>query len=155
MVDIKQLEDRIKNLEYYTSLSLLETNTANLFVPDSNGLNRFKSGFFVDNFTSILAQETSIEVKNSIDAKNKELRPKHYTSSVDLIFGPVENVDPTQDLSIFSTVEGINIRKTGDIITLDYAEVEWLRQYLCNQSRKCYSFLNQFLAGHIRINSSI
>jgi hypothetical protein len=58
MVDIKQLENRIKNLEYYTSLSLLETNTANLFVPDSSGLNRFKSGFFVDNFTSLLAQET-------------------------------------------------------------------------------------------------
>ena len=67
MVDIKKLENRIKNLEYYTSLSLLETNTANLFVPDSNGLNRFKSGFFVDNFTSLLTQETGIEIKNSID----------------------------------------------------------------------------------------
>ena len=87
MIDIKQLENRIKNLEYYTSLSLLETNTTNLFIPDSAGLNRFKSGFFVDNFTSLLAQETGIEIKNSIDTRNKELRPKHYTNSVDLIFG--------------------------------------------------------------------
>jgi hypothetical protein len=55
MVDIKQLENRIKNLEYYTALSLLETNTANLFIPDGDGLNRFKSGFFVDNFTSLLS----------------------------------------------------------------------------------------------------
>ena len=52
MKDIKKLEDRIKNLEYYTTLSILETNTANQFIPDANGLNRFKSGFFVDNFTS-------------------------------------------------------------------------------------------------------
>ena len=52
MIDIKQLDNRIKNLEYYTSLSLLETNTANLFVSDQDGLNRFKSGFFVDNFNS-------------------------------------------------------------------------------------------------------
>ena len=43
--------NRIKNLEYYTALSLLETNTANMFVADGDGLNRFKSGFFVDNFT--------------------------------------------------------------------------------------------------------
>jgi hypothetical protein len=150
MVDIKQLEDRIKNLEYYTSLSLLETNTANLFVPDSNGLNRFKSGFFVDNFSSILTQETSIEIKNSIDAKNKELRPKHYTSSVDLIFGPVENVDPTQDLA-FSAVEGINIRKTGDIITLDYAEVEWLKQTFATRAESVTPFLISFWQGTLEL----
>ena len=39
MSDIKNLENRIKNLEYYTTLSLLETNTANLFVADDDGLN--------------------------------------------------------------------------------------------------------------------
>jgi hypothetical protein len=37
MVDIKQLENRIKNLEYYTSLSLLETNTANLVLSSISG----------------------------------------------------------------------------------------------------------------------
>jgi hypothetical protein len=63
MVDIKQLENRIKNLEYYTTLSLLETNTANLFVPDADGLNRFKSGFFVDNFSSFLPQEDRVSSK--------------------------------------------------------------------------------------------
>ena len=73
MTDIKQLENRIKNLEFFTSLSLLETNTANLFVPDANGLNRFKSGFFVDNFTSFLAQEESVVLKNSVDFNQKEL----------------------------------------------------------------------------------
>ena len=52
MEDIRKLETRIKNLEYYSSLTLLETATANLFVPDEDGLNKFKSGFFVDNFTT-------------------------------------------------------------------------------------------------------
>ena len=32
MKDIKRLEDRIKKLEYYTQLSLLESNTANQFI---------------------------------------------------------------------------------------------------------------------------
>jgi hypothetical protein len=150
MVDIKKLENRIKNLEYYTTLSLLETNTANLFIADSNGLNRFKSGFFVDNFTSILAQESGIEIKNSIDIKNKELRPKHYTNSVDLIFGPVENVNPTDDLA-FSAVQGINIRKTGDILTLDYAEVEWLSQTFATRSESVTPFLISFWQGTLEL----
>ena len=73
MVDIKNLENRIKNLEYYTALTLLETNTANLFVSDGDGLNRFKSGFFVDNFDSFLPQEDRLGIKNSIDRSFKEL----------------------------------------------------------------------------------
>ena len=150
MSDIRNLENRIKNLEYYTSLSLLETNTANLFVPDSNGLNRFKSGFFVDNFTSTLTQENSVEIKNSIDIQNKELRPKHYTNSIDLITGPVVNTDPNDDLR-FSSVEGVNVRKTGDIITLDYAEIEWLKQSFATRSESVTPFLVNFWKGTLEI----
>ena len=54
MKDIQKLDQRIQNLEYYTALSTLETTTANMFIADADGLNRFKSGFFVDNFTSFL-----------------------------------------------------------------------------------------------------
>jgi hypothetical protein len=150
MSDIRNLENRIKNLEYYTALSLLETNTANLFVPDSNGLNRFKSGFFVDNFTSTLSQENDIEIKNSIDVKNKELRPKHYTNSIDLIFGPVENTDPTDDLA-FSLIQGINVRKSGDIVTLDYAELEWLKQPFATRTESVTPFLINFWKGTLEI----
>jgi len=150
MSDIRNLENRIKNLEYYTALSLLETNTANLFVPDSNGLNRFKSGFFVDNFTSILSQENNIEIKNSIDITNKELRPKHYTNSIDLIFGPVENNDPNEDLA-FSSIEGVNVRKTGDVITLNYGEVEWLRQSFATRTESVTPFLINFWKGTLEL----
>ena len=146
MVDIKQLENRIKSIEYYTTLSLLETNTANLFVPDSDGLNRFKSGFFVDNFTSLLAQENSIEFKNSIDIRNREIRPQHYTNSIDLIPGPVVGIDPTDDLQ-FLPIEGINVRKTGDIVTLDYAEVEWFKQVFATRSESVTPFLVSFWQG--------
>jgi len=153
MVDIKQLENRIKNLEYYTSLSLLETNTAGLFVPDSNGLNRFKSGFFVDNFTSLLAQEDGVSYKNSIDLKNKELRPQHYTNSVDLIVGPVINVDPNADLQ-FLPPEGVNIRKSSDIITLDYAEREWFKQTFATRSESVTPFLVSFWQGTVELTPS-
>jgi len=150
MVDIKNLENRIKNLEYYTALSLLESNTENLFVADSSGLNRFKSGFFVDNFTSILTQENSVDIKNSIDIKNKELRPRHYTNSIDLIPGPVQNIDTSTDLN-FSNIQGINIRKTNDIITLDYSEVEWLKQSFATRTESVTPFLVTFWKGTLEL----
>ena len=53
MADIGRLESRVQNIEFYTQLSLLETETENLNIKDADtGLDRFKSGFFVDNFKS-------------------------------------------------------------------------------------------------------
>ena len=150
MADIKKIEDRVKSLEYYTTLSLLESNTSNLFVSDAQGLNRFKSGFFVDNFSTYLPQENSVEFKNSIDLKNNELRARHYTNSIDLIPGPVTNIDPTEDLA-FAAVEGNNIRKTGDIITLDYAEVEWLKQTFATRKESVTPFLISFWQGSLEL----
>ena len=146
MVDIKQLENRIKNLEFYTTLSLLETNTANLFVPDANGLNRFKSGFFVDNFTSFLAQEESVELKNSVDFKNKILRPKHYTTQIDF----TQSLTGSGDLR-FTSPDGTNIRKTGDIVTLDYTDAEWLKQTFGTRTESVTPFIIGFWVGALEL----
>jgi hypothetical protein len=153
MIDIEKLEKRIKNLEYYTSLSMLETNTANLFVADAEGLNRFKSGFFVDNFTSLKPQETSVFYKNSLDARNKELKPSHYTNSIDLTPGPVVGVNVDEDLS-FTPLEGINVRKNSDIITLDYAEVEWLNQPFATRTESVTPFLISFWQATLELTPS-
>ena len=131
MKDIKDLEDRIKNLEYYTSLSLLETQTSQMFVPDADGLNKFKSGFFVDNFTTLKAQETNgFKIKNSLDPNQNEMRPQHYCTSLDLQPGPVENVPSGTDLA-FLNVEGTNVIKQNDVVTLAYTEVEWFKPTIC------------------------
>ena len=152
MKDIRKLDKRIKNLEYYTALSTLETNTANMFVADADGLNRFKSGFYVDNFTSFLSQEDQLigGPKNSLDRKYKQLRPKHYTSSVDLMFGPVTNTDPTDDLA-FTAVEGINVRKQSDIVTLDYSEVEYIKQSFGTRTESVTPFLISFWQGTLEL----
>ncbi len=151
MADIRKLETRIKNLEYYSALTLLETATANLFVPDEDGLNKFKSGFFVDNFTTFQPQESEIPVKNSIDTTNKELRPSHYTTSIDLQVGPVEG-----ETSIYTGAapEGVNIRKTGDVITLDYSEVEYLNQPFGTRSESVTPFLLNFWEGFVKLTPS-
>ena len=150
MQDIKKLEDRIKSLEYYTTLSLLEKETANLFIPDTEGLNRFKSGFFVDNFSGFLTQEDDAVIKNSIDKKYSELRPRHYTNSVDMILGPVIDRDSTIDSSV-APVEGNNIRKNDDIITLDYAEVEYIKQAFATRTESVTPFLISFWNGTMEL----
>jgi len=150
MSDIKQLENRIRNLEYYTSLSLLESKTESAFIADSDGFNRFKSGFFVDNFNSFKSQETKATLNNSIDRKNKELRPKHYTNSVDLIFGPVEGVDSTTDFK-FNVIDGENISRSNDILTLDYSEVNWLQQTFATRSETITPFTVSFWQGTIEL----
>ena len=127
MSDIKNLENRVSNLEYYTTLSLLESKTESSFIADSEGFNRFKSGFYVDNFTSFKTQETGSDINNSIDRKNKELRPKHYTNSIDMVFGPVENVPADTDYSTI-VIDGNNVEKESDILTLSFSEIEWLSQ---------------------------
>ncbi len=54
MEDIAELERRVKDLEYYVSLSILETNITNKIIPSSvdKTLNRFKFGFFADDFST-------------------------------------------------------------------------------------------------------
>ena len=56
MEDIGNLERRIRDLEYYVSLSVLETNITNKQIPSSidGTLNRFKFGFIADDFESDL-----------------------------------------------------------------------------------------------------
>ena len=50
MKDIGKINQRVTNLERVTSLSLLEKNTEQKQILDADGLDRFKSGFLVDNF---------------------------------------------------------------------------------------------------------
>ncbi len=150
MKDIKKLEDRIKSLEYYTTLSLLEKETANFFIPDAEGLNRFKSGFFVDNFNDFSAQEDSIDINNAIDRKYNELRPRHYTNSVDMIFGPVVDTDATDDVN-FAAIEGNNVRKQNDVVTLDYSEVEYISQTFATRTESVTPFLISFWNGTLEL----
>ena len=77
MRDIGRLQDRIENLEFSTALSLLERDAESFEIQDANGLNRFKSGFVVDNFSGHrLGNTLNVDYKCAIDMQEKELRPK-------------------------------------------------------------------------------
>jgi hypothetical protein len=74
MKDIGKLDRRITNLEYYTSLNLLEKSTESLQIKDQYGLDRFKNGFIVDNFTGFGVMDSTSSA--ALDLRTNELRPK-------------------------------------------------------------------------------
>ena len=75
MRDIGALEKRIENLEKLTSLSALELDTKSFNVKDADGLNRFKTGFVVNNFKDREFIDFSPEggSRIDVDVENKEL----------------------------------------------------------------------------------
>lgn len=77
MKDIAGIDQRIKNLEYYTSLSLLETSAKDFLVTDAAGNDRFKNGIFVDNFDTLyLADVNGGEFAAAVDPSTKTVTPK-------------------------------------------------------------------------------
>ena len=118
MRDIGRLEKRIETVEYYTQLSLLETQTQQLQIQDADGFDRFKNGFIVDNFTGHgIGDVGNLDYRIAMDMASGEARPICHTDSVQLIEA---DDDGTAILSTDRTDN--NYQKTGDLITLPYSE---------------------------------
>ena len=88
MRDIGVLEDRIKRLEYYTTLNMLELNTKQISVLDANGNDRFKNGFLADPFDDAnIADTDNVEFINyscGFDLVNSEIAPRQIINYVPL-----------------------------------------------------------------------
>jgi hypothetical protein len=123
MRDIGGIEKRIENLEYYTSLSLLEQDTAtkqDLTILDTTNLPRFKNGILVDSFTGhSIGKVFDAEYSASIDRLKKELRPTYNLASIPLTF------DPTTS---------INYAKNGTLITANSTPVSFITQPKASKS---------------------
>ena len=119
MKDIGSIERRLSQIEYYTALNLLEKDAKSFQIQDENGLDRFKSGFVVDNFSGHSVGDVQNEdYRNAIDYEFKMLRPKFFMKGIGLL---EENTLDTQ-----RTTDGY--QKTGDVITLPYTDVVSIQQ---------------------------
>jgi hypothetical protein len=127
MRDIGKIEQRIDQIEYYTSLSLLETNTEKLVIKDAQGNDRFKNGFMVDNFRGHATGDTiNIDYSCAVDPNLGILRPAIVERGVELL-----EVKPYEvNLLGFTGIENetdrtnANYTKKGDIILLNYETVD-------------------------------
>lgn len=127
MRDIGKLEKRVENLEYYTSLTLLEKETQALEIKDSvTGIDRFKSGFIVDPFKGHgIGDVQNPDYRCSIDMQNHELRPMF-----------IERVCPLTLNVGLST----DYQKTGDLITLPYTHQVLVDQPLASNAMNVNPF---------------
>ena len=160
MKDINQIENRLKNVEYYTSLSLLEVETGSMSLKDpQTNLDRFKSGFFVDNFKSVTGGDvTSRNYKASIDAVDGRLRPQHYTTSVDLllgteaIVGAATSSNPSADFRYAEDLGDTNVKRIGDVVCLNYTDTVYLENKFATRIVNVNPFAVVNWIGQVELN---
>jgi len=128
MRDIGKLEKRIERLEYFTSLNILEKETAARDITSEGAIDtlfnttgsRFKSGILVDPFAGhSIGDVTSEDYNASVHFAEKQLRPPFY----------YDNFRFTLD-----TASSNNVVKTGDLVTLPYTNTTFIDQPLTSNT---------------------
>lgn len=121
MREIGLLDQRLKNVEDYVSITLLEKDTLDLKIPDENGIDRFKNGILVDPFKDhSIGDKTNPDYSCSIDRIKNELRPKFTMDDIKSKFmGTSANVT----------------RHNNDVITLPYTHTLFAEQPFATNTR--------------------
>jgi hypothetical protein len=155
MRDIGLIEDRVENLERVTSLSLLEVNTQTLQIQDADGNNRFKSGFFVDdfkNYSFINRGLSSIRVNTATN----EITPITSRNSLKSQIAPEsaitdENLDFSENFKLLDP----NVVKTGKAVTLKYDSIGWIEQAFATTVENVNPFNVIVYSGDIKLSPEI
>ena len=96
MRDIGRLDSRIRQVEYYVALNLLEQSTLDMDIKDINGLDRFKNGFLVDNFREFKGSDLkSNEFRAALNRKDGFLRPRFKSQNRKLLLSDSESSNYT------------------------------------------------------------
>jgi hypothetical protein len=119
--DIEQFDLRLRNLELYTSLTLLEQSATELSILDENGLDRFKSGILVDNFNDLsFAEVTNPDFAASIDTTRNDIQPKIRAYPFDL-----------------EVVSSTGVTNHGESVTLTSNTSPIIDQFTATNTRSC------------------
>ena len=151
MRDIGNLEDRIETLEEVTSLSLLELDTKTFQVRDVDNLDRFKSGFFVDDFRDTQRQDDTSKGATITGRGEFTSAIDFYTVAPEPALEPSINVD-TADFNANLELLDSNVQKTGNHVTLKYTENDWITQPLASRVENVNPFNMIEFIGNITLN---
>jgi hypothetical protein len=115
MTDIASIDRRLKNIEYRIDLKEIEDTVKNKSIPSSitSTIDRFKFGFFVDNFTSTAYSDTAdpeyaaMNFDYRVTSRKTQINVKHkfYTANV-------------------TTSDSVS----GELLTLPYEEYSVIKQ---------------------------
>ena len=122
MRDIGNIVKRIDNIEEAVSLSLLELETSTLEVLDASGNNRFKNGFFADNFKDFAFSDiTGNGYMASIDLDENTINPFIVQNNVRMEF---------KKGSTSYNGTSSNVVQVGDTLMLSYTQQVEINQNL-------------------------
>jgi hypothetical protein len=135
--DVGVLDDRIKNLEYYQALTLLEKSVIDLKIPDEDGLDRFKNGIFVDPFNDhSLGDLGNPDYDIAVDPIEKCIRPKFRSSAIG-----------------YNYKTGTNVAIRNNLVTLPYSEAVLISQLSATGTRNAAGFFWNF-KGSVSLDPS-
>lgn len=139
MRDIGGLEKRIENIEYYTTLSALESSTFDMQIVDQQtGLNRFKNGILVDPFTDhSVADPDALNYRCAVDADKGELRSEFWADMITLGY---------------NSGASTNVQKSGDLLTLPYTETSLFSQKYASETMNVNPYAVYRWLGHIELS---
>jgi len=116
MRDISSLDNRLTNIEYYTSLSALEAATNSKTITNANGTTLFKNGYIIDTFNgSGIGDVTNSEYRASIDYTNGLARPTYLVDNVYLNYQPLYSNTTT-------------LQTTGSLVTVPFSSNVFVNQ---------------------------
>tara|TARA_B100000963_G_scaffold167630_1_gene145637 strand:- start:16172 stop:22282 length:6111 start_codon:yes stop_codon:yes gene_type:complete len=150
MRDIGEINKKIDRVEYYTQLSLLETAAQALQIQDSNGFDRFKNGFIVDNFDGHgIGEVTNGSHRCSIDYRKKIMRPLFKQDAVEL-----EEIDEDGTTLLAADRTAANYQRTGEVLTLPYTNVDLINQPFASKAINVNPFAIFSWVGTIELTPS-
>ena len=151
MRDIGNLEKRISNIEYYTTLSLLEQDAQSMQIQDAEGLDRFKNGFVVDNFTGHnIGDVRDFDYKCSMDMDRGEVRPMFNQALAEL-----EEIDEDGTAIVAADRTSAGYTKTGDLISLPYTETTLIHNPYATATENLNPFLVFDWIGNITLTPAV
>lgn len=142
MKDISNLDTRLTNMEYYTSLNFLEAQVNSQVVTDNNGYTQFKNGFIVDSFVgSGVGDVGSNEYRASIDYTNKLARPLYLSENVKLNYQRDSSNTIISGNSAFSS-----------LVTVPYVSKPFVNQPIASGSIKVNPFDVVAYVGELKLS---
>jgi len=144
MRQIGALEKRIENLEYYTTLSLLEKDTIATEVSDNEGITRFKNGIIVDSFTGHgIGDVGNADYRCSIDTQNQFMRAPFVSRTIEM------SVVEDNDITI------VGNGSTGQFATIPYTDVVYFSQTKASKIENVNPYLVVKYIGNANTNPAI
>lgn len=143
MKDINNINTRLNDIEYYVSLSLLESNTLKNSIKDEFGLEKDKNGYLVDSF---------------VDHKTVDITNKDHMSAIDFeaqvcrALCSINNIDVTEPIGSSTASRLANgYQVTGSLITLPYTEEVMISQNIASKAELIQAYASIDFTGQMII----